>query len=122
MADVGCGEGWSAISIALGYPACEIDGYDIDEPSITAAKAQCLQPARGRACVIRRGRRRPSNGYARSAGFDGATPLGIEHDFFRFYLLQGIKQVPNDCDRGATRRGQVKRAADSALLLEVGST
>ena len=38
MADVRCGEGWSAISIALGYPACEIDGYDIDEPSITAAK------------------------------------------------------------------------------------
>ena len=62
------------------------------------------------------------NGYARLAGFDGATPLGIEHDFFRFYLLQGIKQVPNDCDRGATRRGQAKRAADSALLLEVGST
>ena len=28
------------------------------------------------------------DGYARSAGFDGATPLGIEHDFFRFYRLQ----------------------------------
>ena len=26
--------------------------------------------------------------YARSAGFDGAVPLPIEHDFFRFYRLQ----------------------------------
>lgn len=26
--------------------------------------------------------------YARSAGFDGALPLAIEHDFFRFYRLQ----------------------------------
>jgi hypothetical protein len=37
VADVGCGEGWSAIGLALGYPACEIDGYDIDEPSIRTA-------------------------------------------------------------------------------------
>jgi hypothetical protein len=44
------------------------------------------------------------------------------HDLCRFYLLQGIKQVPNDYDCGATRRGQVKRAAHSALLLELGST
>ena len=26
--------------------------------------------------------------YARAAGYDGATPLAIEHDFFRFYRLQ----------------------------------
>ena len=33
---------------------------------------------------------RPStlDGYARAAGFDGAVPLSIEHDFFRFYRLQ----------------------------------
>ena len=24
----------------------------------------------------------------RSAGYEGATPLGIKHDFFRFYRLQ----------------------------------
>ena len=28
VADVGCGEGWSAIGLALRYPPCEIDGYD----------------------------------------------------------------------------------------------
>jgi hypothetical protein len=25
--------------------------------------------------------------YAREAGFSGATPLGVEHDFWRFYEL-----------------------------------
>jgi predicted O-methyltransferase YrrM len=37
-ADVGCGFGWSTISIALAYPSLQIDGFDIDEPSIEAAR------------------------------------------------------------------------------------
>ena len=177
VADVGCGEGWSAIGLASGYPACEIDGYDVDEPSITTAKRNAA--SRGVADRVSfavadaAGRRPPSydavfafecihdlpdpvgvlsamrriakpgapvvvmdertadsfspdagpveellygysllcclpdgmshadsvatgtvmrastlDDYARSAGFDGATPLGIEHDFFRFYRLQ----------------------------------
>jgi hypothetical protein len=62
------------------------------------------------------------NGYARSAGFDAATALAIEHDFFRFYGLQRAKQSPGECDRGAARRRQIKGATDSALVLQVGST
>jgi hypothetical protein len=38
VADVGCGEGWSAIGLALGYPDVTVDGYDIDEPSVQAAR------------------------------------------------------------------------------------
>lgn len=38
VADVGCGEGWSAIGMAQAYPEARIDGYDIDEPSIAAAR------------------------------------------------------------------------------------
>lgn len=38
VADVGCGEGWSAIGIAQAYPDVEVDGYDVDEPSIAAAR------------------------------------------------------------------------------------
>ena len=45
VADIGCGEGWSAIGLASGYPACEIDGYDIDEPSIVAAKRNAAATA-----------------------------------------------------------------------------
>jgi 2-polyprenyl-3-methyl-5-hydroxy-6-metoxy-1,4-benzoquinol methylase len=38
VADVGCGEGWSSIAIANAYPGAKVDGYDIDEPSVAAAR------------------------------------------------------------------------------------
>ena len=38
VADVGCGEGWSSIAIAQGYPGVTVDGYDLDEASIAAAR------------------------------------------------------------------------------------
>lgn len=38
VADIGCGEGWSSISIALAYPAVIVDAFDIDGPSIEAAR------------------------------------------------------------------------------------
>lgn len=177
VADVGCGEGWSAIGLALGYPATAIDGFDIDEPSIRAANRnavahdvadrvsfsvvdaarlpsasydavfafECIHDLPDPVAVLSTMRRIAKPGapvvvmdertadtfdpgagaveellygysivcclpdsmshgdsaatgtvmrastfddYARSAGFDGATPLGIQHDFFRFYRLQ----------------------------------
>ncbi len=38
VADVGTGEGWSAIALAHHYPLAHIDGFDIDEASIEAAR------------------------------------------------------------------------------------
>lgn len=38
VADIGCGEGWSSISIAKAYPDLTVDGFDIDEASIVAAR------------------------------------------------------------------------------------
>jgi len=38
VADVGCGFGWSSIGIALAYPDVTVDGYDVDAPSIEAAR------------------------------------------------------------------------------------
>jgi len=38
VADVGCGFGWSAIGIALAYPEAVVDGFDVDEPSVRAAR------------------------------------------------------------------------------------
>ena len=38
VADIGCGFGWSAIALALGYPGIEVDGFDLDEPSVEAAR------------------------------------------------------------------------------------
>ncbi len=38
IAEVGCGEGLAAITIARAYPNATIDGYDLDEASITGAR------------------------------------------------------------------------------------
>ena len=38
VADIGCGTGWSSISIARAYPKARVDGFDMDEESIAEAK------------------------------------------------------------------------------------
>ena len=38
VADVGCGEGWSSIGIARGYPTARVDGFDVDAASVDAAR------------------------------------------------------------------------------------
>jgi 2-polyprenyl-3-methyl-5-hydroxy-6-metoxy-1,4-benzoquinol methylase len=37
VAEFGCGEGWAAIALAVGYPRVRVDAFDIDPPSIEAA-------------------------------------------------------------------------------------
>lgn len=37
VADIACGVGWAAISIARAYPAITVDGFDLDVPSIELA-------------------------------------------------------------------------------------
>ncbi len=39
VADLGCGTGWSSIAIARAYPSVSVDGFDADEASIAAARA-----------------------------------------------------------------------------------
>jgi hypothetical protein len=38
VADVACGEGYSSLAIARGYPKVRVDGIDMDEASIAAAR------------------------------------------------------------------------------------
>lgn len=38
VADIGCGFGWSSISLAKGYPKVRVDGYDSDPASIEQAR------------------------------------------------------------------------------------
>lgn len=38
VADIGCGEGWSSIAIAAGYPEVRVDGFDPDTPAVLAAE------------------------------------------------------------------------------------
>src|SRR5207245_9257792 len=39
VADVGCGAGWSSIGIARAYPKAQVDGFDLDDPSVELARA-----------------------------------------------------------------------------------
>jgi SAM-dependent methyltransferase len=39
IVDFGCGVGWSSIGMARAYPNVQVDGFDLDEPSIKAARA-----------------------------------------------------------------------------------
>jgi 2-polyprenyl-3-methyl-5-hydroxy-6-metoxy-1,4-benzoquinol methylase len=38
IADVGCGEGWSCVGLARGYPQATVHGFDVDAPSLDAAR------------------------------------------------------------------------------------
>lgn len=38
VAEIGCGEGWAAVALAQAYPAIRVDGFDLDEASIAAAR------------------------------------------------------------------------------------
>ncbi|GEL17567.1 class I SAM-dependent methyltransferase [Pseudonocardia asaccharolytica] len=42
VADLGCGCGWSTIAIARGFPAAQVDGIDLDEASIEAARRNAV--------------------------------------------------------------------------------
>ncbi len=38
VADIGCGDGWSSIGMAVAYPDAVIDGYDVDKTSVDVAR------------------------------------------------------------------------------------
>jgi 2-polyprenyl-3-methyl-5-hydroxy-6-metoxy-1,4-benzoquinol methylase len=47
IAEIGCGEGLAAITIAGAYPNAEIDGFDLDEASIAVARKQAAAAGLG---------------------------------------------------------------------------
>lgn len=47
VADVGCGEGWSSIAMALGFAEATVDGIDIDPDSVDAARSHAVEAGVG---------------------------------------------------------------------------
>ena len=43
VADVGCGEGWSAIGLATRFPGITVTGFDLDEVALAAARAHAAE-------------------------------------------------------------------------------
>ena len=46
-AEIGCGEGWAAISLAKAFPEIRVDGYDNDDASIAAARKYAAEAGVG---------------------------------------------------------------------------
>lgn len=42
VADVGCGQGWSSIGMASGYASAQVDGFDVDVPSLEQARRNAV--------------------------------------------------------------------------------
>jgi SAM-dependent methyltransferase len=83
IADFGCGEGWAGIYIAEAYPNVTVDGFDLDDTSIVAARKHAAE--RGVADRVRfevRDARDPSLGqydlaFACEVIHDLADPVGV---------------------------------------------
>lgn len=80
IADVGMGAGWSSIALAQAYPGLQVDGFDIDEPSIQLARSNAEQ-----AGVSERARfhNADGDGLANYGPFDGAFAFECIHDMPR---------------------------------------
>ncbi|HVH21146.1 MAG TPA: class I SAM-dependent methyltransferase [Pseudonocardia sp.] len=75
LADVGCGFGWSAIGLALAHPDITVDGYDVDGPSIEAARRNALE-----AGVADRVRFHLADATATEGRYDLVTAFECIHD------------------------------------------
>lgn len=93
IADVGCGHGWSTIALARAYPDATVDGFDVDEPSIDAAR----QHADGQPNVtffVAGGERLADQG---NGGFDAAFVFEALHDMPRpVEVLSAMRRAVKD--------------------------
>lgn len=75
IADVACGHGWSAIALAHAYPDAFVEGFDVDEASIDAARHHAAGMPRVSFTVVD-----GEELAAREAQFDAAFVFEALHD------------------------------------------
>ena len=99
IAEVGCGEGLAAITIARAYPNAEVDGYDLDDASIAAAQRAAVEA-----------------GVADRARFelrDAADPT-INGDYDLVMAIEMLHDVPDPVGILRTMRSLAGRDRDGA--------
>lgn len=72
--DLGCGAGWAIVELAEHFPACRVDGADIEPRSIALAAERIVQRGLGERCA------------ARLIGPDGLTDEG-HYDVITMFLV-----------------------------------
>jgi 2-polyprenyl-3-methyl-5-hydroxy-6-metoxy-1,4-benzoquinol methylase len=94
VADIACGFGWSSIGIAKGYPGVRVDGFDLDKPSIDAAKANARE--RGVADRVRFEARDASDP-ALAGKYDLVTIFEALHDLSQpVKVLEAMRRLRTD--------------------------
>jgi len=91
IADVGSGYGWSSIALANAYPHARVEGFDVDAPSVVAARRHAEE-----AGVAERVRFHQvgGEGLAQDALFDAAFVFEALHDMpFPVEVLTAIRRA-----------------------------
>jgi 2-polyprenyl-3-methyl-5-hydroxy-6-metoxy-1,4-benzoquinol methylase len=101
IAEIGCGEGLAAITIARAYRSAEIDGYDLDEASIAVARKEAADA--GIADRVRFHLRDAADG-------------GVDGDYDLVMAIEMLHDVPDPVGILRTMR---RLAGDSGAVLVV---
>lgn len=103
VADIGCGLGWSAIGIARTYPGVRVDGFDLDAPSIEAARRNAAEAGvadRVHFVVADAGQARPGRPYDAVFAFeclhDMPDPVGVLAAMRRLAGSEGVVIVMDE--------------------------
>lgn len=100
VADIGCGGGWSSISIARAYPQAEVHGFDLDEPAIERARSNA-----------------EAAGVADRVTFHAVDPseAGPSHRYDLVTAFECIHDMPHPVPVLATMRSMVEE--DGAVMI-----
>jgi 2-polyprenyl-3-methyl-5-hydroxy-6-metoxy-1,4-benzoquinol methylase len=89
VADVGCGAGWSTISVARAFPRAEVIGFDLDEASVADARRNAVEQG-----VSVRFEVRDAAALAHEGAFDLMFVLEALHDMSRpIEVLSALREA-----------------------------
>lgn len=103
IADVGTGAGWSSIALATAYPLLHVEGFDVDEPSIDAARTNA------RAAGV--------DDRVRFHGADGAA-LAEHGPFDAAFAFECLHDMPQPVEVLAAIRRAVRPGAPVVIMDE----
>jgi len=108
VADIACGVGWSSIAIAKGYPNTSVDGFDLDERAIAAARQAAADAGVGDRVAFHI---RDAADPAHQGRYDVVTIFEAVHDLAR--PVETLRAMREILVTGGTALVMDERVADS---------